>query len=438
MLVYVVVLMQSMDSLDLINQLPAVMADSTLDADWTATGAERHTTAQPVHALTQPGSSQHSDAVRGCGMGGDTDRGFVSALSYHAAGQQGSSTGLDKLGPGYLSNQDVQLQLLPEQVRPEVCGLQDGMCWTSSCSLAGALQPQSQSDGAAAAPFSGSSSLLQSAATGSGSGRCTLDAVAGLGGAPASSRFAVNQAVGASMCGSGHRASGGLEGVSSWQGVGSPAVPAPDQHNSSKSQGMLRGQCNAGLSVPAGIVQQQRVQPPQDMYAHMCQPQDMAVVTQRGVPSNEQVLALLAAPLPGDFALGSCARQQYTEVMLYTEKGPHVVDPSALAQQLQQWGSQSALASTAGPHSCSSTHGQALRGDVEKYLLLLMGSLRRTVDLGRLVIVLRVGGDGDSSAASRGEVGLIIAASASNKAAAEGAVMRLLDSMDGVMQALAH
>lgn len=210
------------------------------------------------------------------------------------------------------------------------------------------------------------------------------------------------------------------------------------------------------------------------MLATMCQPRDMVVVTRNAVPSSDQMLALLGAPLPGDFgpASSGCSSlrtHQYTEVALYTERGPYSVATHLLAQQLQQRGLPSRLAAALpasvvmmGPGCGSSIDGgsgvdttttlqagghvgAAVSSDLETLMLHCMGVVRRSADIGRMVVVLRLGaaaggggggpqGAGSSSSASGGEAGFVIAASAGSKPVAEQAVMWVLQQLETVLQ----
>jgi hypothetical protein len=168
----------------------------------------------------------------------------------------------------------------------------------------------------------------------------------------------------------------------------------------------------------------------------MCQPRDVVVITQAAVPSNEQILALLAAPLPGAYGpVAAVCRQQYTEVTLYTEKGQHPVAAVQLSQQLQKQRLFSSLAAFAeSAASSASSFQEALRSDLQAFLLQLLEAARHTMDLGRLVAVWRLDADGAGSTALDSDVGLIIAASATSKAKAEAAVMWLLHSIEAVLQ----
>lgn len=91
-----------------------------------------------------------------------------------------------------------------------------------------------------------------------------------------------------------------------------------------------------------------------------------------------------------------------------------------------------------------------MQQDLDFYLGAVMGEVRQSMcgiscsDLGRFVVVLRLGNDSNSraggSSSSKGvcgddnEVGLVIAASAGSKPVAAEAVMRLLGCIEGVLQ----
>lgn len=131
--------------------------------------------------------------------------------------------------------------------------------------------------------------------------------------------------------------------------------------------------------------------------------------------------------------------------MLYKERGPHAVLQQQLGQQRLLRGLPCSSAAAAA--------GSELQQDLEVYLGAVMGEVRRSMcgsssDLGRFVVVLRLGNDSSSSrggcgsgsggSSSKGapdaEVGLIIAASAGSKPVAEEAVMQLLGHIEGVLQ----
>jgi hypothetical protein len=160
------------------------------------------------------------------------------------------------------------------------------------------------------------------------------------------------------------------------------------------------------------------------------------VITQVAVPSNEQILALLAAPLPGAYGpAAAVCKQQYTEVTLYTEKGRHPVAAGQLSHQLQKQRLFSSLAAVAEfGASTASSFQEALRSDLQAFLSQLLAAARHSMDLGRLVAVWRLDAVGAGSTAIDNDVGLIIAASATSKAKAEAAVMWLLNSMEAVLQ----
>lgn len=180
-----------------------------------------------------------------------------------------------------------------------------------------------------------------------------------------------------------------------------------------------------------------------DMYAHMCQPKDVVVVTASAAPSQDQILALLAAPAEGEYpppmaAGGSCGGvltiggggsssnrgPQYTEVNLFCAKGPHPVADRRLAQHLQLLGVPSSLADRS---MVDITYARCIKEDTEAFLMHLIMAARSRSDLGRVVLVLC------TSAVQPHEVGLIIAASARSKAVSEEAVMWLLGQLEPVL-----
>lgn len=449
----------SMDSLDLIKQMPCVAVDDSsnpteLTAGAAAAGLTGHLVTQPPAHTQSAGSVEgtptpcaslgHAAELQpGTALAAAAGGAAAAAAAAHRLssarqlGQSGSSTELMLLGALHLSQQQQQQWQVPQRASPDVCwGLSgdathqgSSALMPSSSSLAGSLQAQSQPGSAtavAAGRFSTSSSdcFQHSPVVGSGSG-CWGQAAAAAAGqergtpAPTSSGWGDAFAQPAAAA-----AGAGTQFVAQHGGV---CVPQQQQQQ------------------PAGGVQAP------DLYAHMCQPEDVAVVTRAAAPSHDQVMALLAAPLPGQFQQPAT----YLEVSLYTECVAQLrpVVPQALAQQLRQRGLPSRLAaqysgstSSGGPvggaYCASSSFQAALREDLEVYLGVLMASVRvrrgqADPCLGRLVVVMRPTGreeGGSSGSSSPEEVALIIAASSSSKAMGDDAVLWLLRQLEGVLQ----
>ena len=469
-----------MDSLDLIKQLPSVDLGAYDDSAHLAAGLAAP--APPATAVggsgtvgslsgpTQSGSTECADAIRGLSVATTTPEQPAGLLNAGArnpavgaatAGVPGASgmgaSGADAaahtfcVGPGTYGSSSELMQLGALQVRlppqqqqqrrqssPELTryGMQGATCWASSSSLAGtaaALQPLAQPGSATAAAAAG---LGAAVGGGGGSSSCT-DLPAAM---------AARQTGTTPGCSLGITRPGGthLPGapVGPVWSIGGEVMPV-GAGSGQQQQMMLM----AGDAAAADHSQ---------MLATMCQPRDMVVLTRNAVPSSDQMLALLAAPLPGDFAPASSAyTHRYTEVALYTEKGPYSVSGHLLAQQLQQRGLPSRLAAALpAPGTVMDGRGSnsglqlgaeaAVSSDVETMLLHCMGSVRRSADIGRMVVVLRLGGalpeggggpsGGAFNASSSSEAGFVIAASAGRKSLAEEAVLWVLQQLETVLQ----
>jgi hypothetical protein len=223
--------------------------------------------------------------------------------------------------------------------------------------------------------------------------------------------------------------------------------------------GVVPGPPSAGLAGPAPQQQQQQQQQQQPVDAAglgaaaastagfdalllqpLVQPQVMVTVTGRSLPSMEQTLALLAAPMPA----GSTRRapETYLEVSTFTSRGPQGISPHKVMFQLAVLGLPSkmaeggclpAAAAAALPGSMGvdaqmqvlrSVPAATLAADLQALLGHLAHNMRRRVDVGRVVVCVRL-----DAAVAAGEPGLVIATTAGSKEQATSAVRGLVNQL---------
>lgn len=158
----------------------------------------------------------------------------------------------------------------------------------------------------------------------------------------------------------------------------------------------------------------------------LVQPEVMMMVAPRPLPSMDQVLALLAAPMPA----GTTRRpaEAYLEVSTFTSRGPQAISLHKVMCQLAVLGLQckSAEAGTSPAGAAVAEHAAAaaMAADLQLLLQHLGRNIRRAVDVGRVVMFLRL--DGSTAAV---DPGLIIAATSCSKAEATRAVRGLVDQL---------
>jgi hypothetical protein len=174
----------------------------------------------------------------------------------------------------------------------------------------------------------------------------------------------------------------------------------------------------------------------------LVQPQVMVTVTSRALPSMDQTLALLAAPMPA----GSTRRapETYLEVSTFTSRGPQAISPHKVMFQLAVLGLPSkmadagclpaaAAATTAMPGGMGvdaqmqllrSVPAATLAADVQVLLGHLAHNMRRSADVGRVVVCVRL----DASVGAS-EPGLLIATTAGSKEQATTAVRGLVNQL---------
>jgi hypothetical protein len=164
--------------------------------------------------------------------------------------------------------------------------------------------------------------------------------------------------------------------------------------------------------------------------AWLVQPPVVVMVRQQELPSQDQVLALLASQLPAAAAGGG----PFQQAAVFTGCGQQPVRSSSIAAALHQRGLPSQLAA----HGSSSSNGAmpdintALAADLEALLTASAASWQRQPGVGRVVVVMRLpprdgsGGsapeESGSEARQAGDVGLMIAVAASTQAAADTVV----------------
>lgn len=156
----------------------------------------------------------------------------------------------------------------------------------------------------------------------------------------------------------------------------------------------------------------------------------------------EQTLALLAAPMPA----GSTrkAPETYLEVSTFTSRGPQAISPHKVMFQLAVLGLPSkmadagclpAAAAAAAPGSMGvdaqaqmqmlrSVPAATLAADLQALLGHLAHNMRRSADVGRVVVCVRL----DASVGA-GEPGLVIATTAGSKEQATAAVRGLVNQL---------
>lgn len=174
----------------------------------------------------------------------------------------------------------------------------------------------------------------------------------------------------------------------------------------------------------------------------LVQPEVVVVVTQERakVPAIEQLLALLAAPLPAGTARKPA--EAYREVSTFTSKGRQAVSAAKVMCRMGALGlRESALArcprlfatATGGVSGPGSADGgvalqqqAALMADLQLLLSHLARSIRCSVDVGRVVIVLHVPG---VDAVVPEEPGLVIATTAGSLHDATTVVKSLVDQL---------
>jgi hypothetical protein len=172
------------------------------------------------------------------------------------------------------------------------------------------------------------------------------------------------------------------------------------------------------------------------MMLPLVQPDVVVMVTEGLLPSMDQLLALLAAPLPSKFRLSAsdgstsnghnliCPTTTYLEVSTFTSRGVQAVSAAKVKSQLSLLGLGSQLATT-GLEGITAAAGMqvALQADVKALLHHLAHSMMRTVDIGRVVLALRLG----SIAAH--DAGLLIATTARTVQDATQAVKGLVEQL---------
>jgi len=166
----------------------------------------------------------------------------------------------------------------------------------------------------------------------------------------------------------------------------------------------------------------------------LVQPDVVVMVTEGPLPSMDQLLALLAAPLPPGFRLSVsdcatssgrnqiCPATSYLEVSTFTSRGVQAVSAAKVKSQLSLLGLGSQLAAT-GLEATSANVQAALQADVKVLLHHLAHSMMRTVDVGRVVLALRLG------SLSAYDAGLLIATTARTVQEATQAVKGLVDQL---------
>eukprot|EP00879_Flechtneria_rotunda_P004102 GHRR01004347.1.p1 GENE.GHRR01004347.1~~GHRR01004347.1.p1 ORF type:complete len:793 (+),score=335.48 GHRR01004347.1:335-2713(+) len=188
----------------------------------------------------------------------------------------------------------------------------------------------------------------------------------------------------------------------------------------------------AGVHVVAGCDDALLLQP-------LVQPEMMVLVTPKVLPSMEQLLALLAAPLPVGAAMRPA--EAYLEVSTFTSKGPQAISPDKLMCQLAVLGIKSQIAEmrmgelpgckitslrAGGARGMAGIEG-AIVADLERLLRHLARNMRRVVDVGRVVLAMRLN-------AAVAEPGLVIATTAATVQQATTAVKSLVDQLALVYQ----
>eukprot|EP00878_Enallax_costatus_P006245 GHUV01006548.1.p1 GENE.GHUV01006548.1~~GHUV01006548.1.p1 ORF type:complete len:939 (+),score=387.24 GHUV01006548.1:556-3372(+) len=197
---------------------------------------------------------------------------------------------------------------------------------------------------------------------------------------------------------------------------------------------------SCGFNGPAGESMYTTLMQP------LVQPEVVVMVTSERckVPAMEQLLALLAAPLP----MGAARRpsEAYREVSTFTSKGRQAISAQKVMCQLSVLGLKSTLAglgytgpisglsgAVAGPPGSSSALQQlsphqaaALLADLQLLLNYLARNIRCAVDAGRVVIALHVP---DAFDAAQEEPGLVIAATAGTLQEATSVVRSLVDQL---------
>jgi len=359
-------------------------------------------------------------------------------------GQCGSSTELVRLGSMHaLLEQQQQRRHSSNDVR----GLQRASCWASSSSLAGTSSQPGSATAATAAGPANTACFQPSPRYTQGSMWGTVEDSRGVvvpmnGGACGLQQPGTPGVPGPVATG----AAAGGAGAGGW-GLGGAAPGQQQGLMPCYTPAAMHSQFGGLCASTAAVAAQQGLCGPHDgldMFAPMCQPRDVVVVTRATVPSQDQILALLAAPLPREPRVTAAPRtanqqqQQCMEVSLYKENGPHPLLPEELVKQLQQRGLPSKLAAAraSGTLSDRASYHSCLKEDLETFLMHLSAKARCSPVIGRVVIVLRVGGEGGGGVLSFGQskTGLIIAASSSDKMVAESMVMGLLGEMESVLQ----
>lgn len=180
------------------------------------------------------------------------------------------------------------------------------------------------------------------------------------------------------------------------------------------------------------------------MMQPLVQPEVVVMVTSERckVPAMEQLLALLAAPLPA----GAARRPSdtYREVSTFTSKGRQAISAQKVMCQLSVLGLKSTLSGLGytGPMSSLSgagrpgsptalqqltpQQGAALLADLQLLLNYLARNIRCAVDAGRIVIALHVP---DAYDAAADQPGLVIAATAGTLQEATSVVRSLVDQL---------
>jgi hypothetical protein len=178
----------------------------------------------------------------------------------------------------------------------------------------------------------------------------------------------------------------------------------------------------------------------------LVQPEVVVIVTneRHKLPAMEQLLALLAAPLP--HAAARRPSELYREVSTFTSKGRQAISMQKVMCQLSVLGLKSSLAGlglsrsvgdlndgvVTAPGSAPDAqlmqqpHAAALLTDLQLLLNYLARNIRCAVDAGRVVIALHVP---DMVHGAQDKPGLVIAATAASLQEATSVVRSLVDQL---------
>lgn len=175
----------------------------------------------------------------------------------------------------------------------------------------------------------------------------------------------------------------------------------------------------------------------------LVQPEVVVIVTneRQKLPAMEQLLALLAAPLPA--AAARRPSEMYREVSTFTSKGKQAISLQKVMCQLSVLGLQSSLAglglsrplgsmsegtvvAPTASQQLQQPHAAALLADLQLLLNYLARNIRCAVDAGRVVIALHVP---DAADTALDKPGLVIAATAGSLQEATSVVRSLVDQL---------